>query len=150
MISEVTITNRPDSDLIGDLDWIKPPTPKAHFYPGGFTNRCQAVGSIYIRPTDVTTSLLKLTDAEVKFGGGNLSTDFTNSVHFLLNSFVENLSTNKLSLSFSLSSGAFRGRVVDPGTGRSMSFGGVAMQKLGTGYGFLLGTNQSSQVVIGP
>jgi hypothetical protein len=150
MISQVTLTNQPDSDLNGDLDWIKPPAPKGRYYAGGFTNRCQAIGSIYVRPANATISILKLTDAEVIFGGGNLSTDFTNTVRFLLNSFVDNLSPNKLSLSFALSSGAFRGRVVDPGTGRSMSFGGVAMQKLGAGYGFLLGTNQSSQVVIGP
>ncbi len=150
MISRVAITNQPDSDLHGDLDWIKPPTRKARFDPGGFTNRCEAIGSIYIRPADITTSILKLTYAEVMFGGGNFSGDFTNSVRFLLNSFVDNLSPNKLAMGFSLSSGTFKGHVADPGTGRSMSFGGVAMQKLGAGYGFLLGTNRSSQVVIGP
>ena len=150
VISRIAIANQPDSDLSGALDWIKPPNPKARFYPGGFTNRCQAIGSLYVRPPNMTTSVLKLTNAEVMFSGGNLSADFTNSVRFLLFSFVENLSPNKLAMSFALSSGTFKGHVTDPGTGRSMSFGGVAMQKLGAGYGFLLGTNKSSQVVIGP
>jgi hypothetical protein len=39
--------------------------------------------------------------------------------------------------------------VVDPVSSRAMPFGGVAFQKGGAGYGLLLGTDQTSSVLLG-
>jgi hypothetical protein len=67
-----------------------------------------------------------------------------------LSSKVTNLSSNRLSLTFSLAAGTFLGSVNDPTTGRALAFSGVVFQKDNAGYGFLLGTNQSSHVLIVP
>jgi len=60
------------------------------------------------------------------------------------------LSPNALSLAFSPPTGAFNGSVVEPSTGKSLSFSGAVLQKISSGYGFLLGTNQSSRVSLLP
>jgi hypothetical protein len=94
--------------------------------------------------------VLNLTTASVAFCGGNLAPNFTNSVSLGLSSRVTNLSSNRLTLSFSTATGTFRGQATDPATGRSAAFSGAVFQKLNAGYGFLLGTDQSSQVVLAP
>ena len=63
---------------------------------------------------------------------------------------VSNLCSNKFSMNFSLSKGTFKGKVTDPASGRSSSFSGAVLTKMGAGYGFLLGTNECSQVVLAP
>jgi len=40
--------------------------------------------------------------------------------------------------------------VTPPGTPKSLSFRGALLEKLTAGYGFLLGTDQSSQVTFTP
>jgi hypothetical protein len=54
-----------------------------------------------------------------------------------------------MTIIFSSTTGRFNGTVIDPGTGRSFSFGGAVLQSANTGYGFLSGTNQSSEVTLG-
>jgi uncharacterized protein (DUF2147 family) len=120
------------------------------YYPAGFTNVFEAVGSAFTPPACSTNCVLDLTNASLEFYGGNLTPGFTNAVAFGLNSQVSNLSSNRLTMSFSLSSGTFTGSATDPSTGKTLSFSGAVLQKLNAGYGFLLGTNQSSRVVIGP
>jgi hypothetical protein len=85
----------------------------------------------------------------VEFSGGNIS-DFTNTITLGAKSEVINASANKLAMTFSLKTGTFSGKVSDPLTGKSRSFGGAVLEKLNSGYGFMLGTNQSSQVVFAP
>jgi hypothetical protein len=150
VISWLAITNRATDDLNGTLSWIKPVDVRARYYPGGFTNQSAVVGSFYIPPLGVTNHVLNLTNAEVAFSGGNLIADFTNSVALGPNSRVINLSSNRLTMSFSLSTGTFRGSAMDRSTGRSMPYSGAVLQKLNAGYGFLPGTNQSSRVVLAP
>jgi hypothetical protein len=53
-------------------------------------------------------------------------------------------------MGISVGNGLFRGKVVDPSTGKAGSFSGVVLQKLNAGYGFLLGTNLCSEVVLAP
>ena len=74
----------------------------------------------------------------------------TNAVLLEPNNKVLNMSTNRLSLSFTVATGAFKGSVVDPATQKPISFGGVVLQKQNVGYGFFLGANQSGQVRLGP
>jgi hypothetical protein len=40
--------------------------------------------------------------------------------------------------------------VPDPSTGKTKSFSGAVLQKVNAGYGFLLGTNLCSEVVLAP
>lgn len=61
-----------------------------------------------------------------------------------------NLSSNQFTLSFSLSTDAFKGSATDPATGKALPFSSVVFQKQNAAYGCLLGTNQSSRVSLTP
>jgi hypothetical protein len=92
--------------------------------------------------------LINLTNAFVSFAGGNLGLGFSNQIALRSSSKVINLSSNRLSLTFSSGSGRFAGNVVDPLSGKTMAFKGVLVQGVDAGYGYLLGTNRSSIVLI--
>jgi len=66
------------------------------------------------------------------------------------NNRVNNLDANKLSLTVTLPTGAFRGTVTDPVSLKAIPFGGVVVQSQNRGAGNFLGTNQSGQVHFGP
>jgi hypothetical protein len=149
-VSWLAITNRGDDDLNGRMCWIKPVNSLARYYPAGFTNQCDIIGSVYGPPISATNHILDLTNATVTFSGGNLPGDITNLVVLGLSSHVTNLSSNRLTLSFSLPNGTFSGAVVEPQTGRSFPLKGAVLQKLNTGGGFLTGTNQTSRVTVTP
>jgi Divergent InlB B-repeat domain len=137
------------SDFNGPLIWIKSPNPSARFYPAGFDQESYTLGSLYVAPTG-TNAVAQLPDATLSFVGGNLSSNFVNVVSVGARSKITNLSSNKLSMSFVSGSGIYSGSVVDPGTGKTFSFGGAMLQKRNAGYGFLSGTNQASQVLLAP
>jgi hypothetical protein len=149
VLSWLTLTNRTTDDVNGLLSWIKPPLPSSKQYSGGFTNETMTVGSRYDRPASSTNQVLNLTQTDILFDGGNLAVPFTNTITLSVGNKIVNLSSNKLSLSFSLASGLFQGSVVDPSTDRAFSFRGALLQKQNIGCGFLLGTNLSSRVVFG-
>jgi hypothetical protein len=87
-------------------------------------------------------------EGNLLFSKGNLDPDFVNRVALSpLNKFF-NLSSNKLTLTLTTSSGLFAGTVNDPTSGKSLKFNGVVLQKQNGALGFLLGTNRSSQVVL--
>jgi len=117
-------------------------------YSAGLTNICLAQGSAYVRPVGLTNSVLGYTNASLAFAGGNLETDFTNSISLGRSSRVINNSSNRLTMSFSLPQGTFSGRVIDPATGKWRNFSGAVLQKLNAGFGLLLGTNQTSSVTL--
>ena len=149
VLSWIVFTNRANDDLNGELSWIKSANPTAKFYAGGFTNDNVAVGSSYVPPVP-GVSILNLTSANVEFSEGNLIAPFVNPISVAPNSAVQNLGTNSLTMKFSLSSGTFKGKVVDPASGLKKTFSGVVLEKMDAGYGFLLMTNLSSSVVLAP
>jgi hypothetical protein len=61
-------------------------------------------------------------------------------------------STNGLvmSLKLSTSTGVFSGTVFNRSTGKPDAFQGALLQRLNTGYGFMLRTNQSALVTLTP
>ena len=140
----------PDSDLDGPLSWLKLPNIKSRYYPDGFSWGCQALGSAYVPPATSADHVLNLDKADLIFSGGDLSSPFTNSVTLAASSRVTNLSSNRLSLAFSLSTGTFKGSAADPLLKTSSPFSGAVFQKHNAGYGLLLGTNQSSQLMLAP
>ena len=150
VMSWLAFTNQLYDDFNGLLSWIKPAISNAQYYPAGFTNSCQAVGSVYLPPAGATNSVLNLTNASVVFSGGNLASDFTNCVRLGMSSQIINLSTNRLTFKFALSSGTFQGNVSDPVSGRSLYLSGAVFQKRNAAYGFLLGNSQSSRVSLTP
>ncbi|MBI3852477.1 MAG: DUF4038 domain-containing protein [Verrucomicrobia bacterium] len=148
IVSWLRFTNQSNSDLDGKLSWIKPAGGISPFYPAGFTNECDVVGSVYVPPVGGSETILNLTNALVEFTGGNLAADFTNSVTLAANNRLINQSSNRLTMSFSLPTGTFKGGVTDPASAKSMKLSGVVLQKANIGGGLLLGTNQSSRVVL--
>jgi hypothetical protein len=148
VLSWLTFTNLTNSDLEGQLSWIKPALPHAKYYPGGFANQCLAVGSSFVVPAVSTNQVLDLENGFVFMGGGDLASSFTNSVSYVAKKFVC-AGQKDFSLGFTRSSGFFRGEIADPITGKYHSFSGVAFQKQNAGYGLSLGTNQSSAVQLG-
>jgi hypothetical protein len=147
ILSWMTFTNQANDDVNGALSWIKLPNAKARYYPDGFTNDCQAVGSAYVPP--VHSNILDLTSAQLEFCGGNLRCSFTNFLTLGLNSKVSS-SSNHLTMSFTLANGTYHGTVLDPSSGNACQFSGAVLQKMNAGYGLLLGTDQSSVVAFVP
>jgi hypothetical protein len=144
VLSWITVTNRSNDDLNGALSWIKLPNPVAKFYPAGFTNEYDAVGSIFVAP--VGSNVVNSATAQVTFEGGNLPSDFTNLINLDLASKITNTSSNQLTMAISVKNGIFKGKVTDPTSGGSFSFGGAVLEKQHAGFGYLLGTSLTSKV----
>src|SRR5262249_17697869 len=142
----LTFTNEPASDLGGAVTWIKLPQP-GNFYPGGFTNELELIGSAYLFSN--TVPVLNLTTGQVWFANGNLPATFTNVVALSAANKVSNLSSNALTLTITTTSGLFKGTATDPLSGGMIKFNGVLLQKLNEGHGFFPGTNQTGRLFLG-
>ena len=145
--SWLEFTNRTDSDFDGTLTWIKSPDARAHYYANGFANQYPTVGSAYLAP--VGSNILNLASARLEFSGGNLGAGFTNSITLGERSKI-NTGEKGFGMRFALGSGTYLGTVSEPVSGKTLPFRGAVLQKLNAGYGFLLGTDQSSGVVFSP
>ena len=129
--------------LSGDMRWLKP-SLKTTYYSTGFALAISAWGQGYLPPSR-SGKVLNLTEANLIFSEGDLR--LTNRIQLGAGTKVTDLTkTNKLSLSFVTSSGAFSGRVLRPGTKQYVSFNGVVLQDTNFGSGFYLGTNKSGTV----
>jgi hypothetical protein len=131
------------ADLHGDIIWSKPALPTAKMYPGGFTLSTTASGSQYTRPA-AGNYVLSLSDGQVVLRGGGLDHDIINQIQVDARNRVTNLSDNKLNLTFTPTTGLFKGRVTDPATSKPISFSGVILQKSNAGLGWFMGQNQQS------
>jgi len=145
LISWVNFTNETTTDVSGLFNWFKQ-TNSAKYYAAGFTNEAAIVGSLFVAPK--TNAILNLSNALVAFTGGNLTTDFTNGIAIDAKSKVTHQSPNKMSLTFSKSSGTFSGSVTPPAGGKATAFKGAILQKQTNGSGFFLGTNSSGRVTL--
>jgi hypothetical protein len=92
--------------------------------------------------------VLNFANSRLDLIGGNLMADLTTAL--VVGPKNSQASGDGLTMKFSLASGLFSGKKLDPATSRGMSFNGVVLQKMNAGYGYLLGTNQTSQVVLTP
>ena len=145
--------NQTNTQFAGTLSWSRPYISGAKYYPAGFTNDLPIVGARYVAP-NLTNSILNFTTGEFVARGGNLPADFSNNILLQPPAKVVNLSSNKLSVAFTTTTGRFTGTAKDPASNRTITFNGVALQGglSGTGYaaGQFLGTNQIGAVFLGP
>ena len=146
-LSWITFTNSPTEDLAGDLVWNRPNGFSSKYYPGGFDVMSRAWGSGFSR-LPASASLLGLADAYLVLEGADLAQTISNHVLVGSNNHVTNLSSNKLNLSFTVSSGLFKGSVVDPATQKPIQFNGVVLQKGSLARGCFLRSNRSGRVFI--
>jgi hypothetical protein len=153
LLGWLTFTNMLGADLSGLLQWNRPTDADAPFYPGGFQADTSVQGWRYTRPKD-GARVLPFSKVCLVLGGAGLQQDLTNHVVLQANNRVT--STNKATLTFTLSTGAFRGTVPNPahpGTKR-IPFSGVLVQNqsienswpLGYGCGWFMGTNQCGSI----
>jgi hypothetical protein len=146
LMSWLTFASNPTNDLSGKLVWLKQAGSKSKYYLGGFNSKCDAFGSLYL-PAD---PVLNLPQASLSFCGGGLTSDLTNAITIGPRSKVGTPGKH-LKLSFSASTGTFKGTLLDPATGKPLTFGGAVFQKLNAAYGVLFGTgDQTSEVSLLP
>ena len=103
----------------------------------------------HVRPVPNTNRVVNVELGSLQFLGGNLITPFANDILVTTNNRVVNLSSNRLTMTLTLPTGLFNGRVVDPLTGRTIPFKGALLQKRELGAGQFNGTNQTGRVVLG-
>ena len=145
MMSWLTFVS-PTYDLSGNLTWIKQAGSKSKYYLAGFTCQSDVFGSKYLR----TNPILNLPTACLTFSGGSLATSITSTISIGAGSKVVTPG-NQLRLSFSTSTGTFKGTFLDPVTARPLTFSGVVFQNLNAAYGVLFGTgDQTSEVTLTP
>lgn len=130
----------------GQCVWTKP-TGASPLYAGGLTNTVTIQGSSYQTPP---YGFRSFGSSQIIFNGGGLASPITNSVSWGLDNKVVNGGPSKLSLNLTTATGAFKGSVVDPVSGKSVPFQGVLYEKGNVGLGFFPGGNQSGAVSFAP
>ena len=136
-------------EVSGELFWFKPADPLAKLYPAGFAVSPSVIGSKYTPPV-APASAINLSSGVVTLTGAGLPMGIANNIIVGPSSKVTNLSSNKLTLTITASSGLFKGSVVNPATAKPIKFNGAVLQKMNSGYGLFTSGNQSGQVYLGP
>ena len=144
----VSFANRPTDDVFGNVTWEAPTQGSRKRYPMGFTNATSLIGSRYVAPTN-GVRVLDFEEGTADFAGGYLQGPFQNRIYLATTNKVINLSSNKLSLSFSLTAGTFSGSATEPASGNSVSFKGAVLQKRGQAAGLFLSTDRSGSIDAG-
>jgi len=139
------LIDEPFVDLEGDIHWFKPPST-AKYYKDGFEVATTVQGSRYIAPIGVTNRILNVTDAVVTFSGGDFAQDYVADVIVGLGSKVTNASPHRLTFSFTLPTGLFKGNITPTNGTRATVFNGAVLQKSTNAFGFFRGTNRSGRV----
>jgi hypothetical protein len=135
--------------LSGTVSWDKPATTKSKAYNSGFELSGSLSGSTYTKPSFGGT-LLSGDTLHLNISGSDLGSTISDDIQVLPNGKVINLSSDRLTLSFSTSSGAFKGSVISSDTGRALPFSGVVLQDQGTAVGYFLSDGSSGEVSIAP
>jgi hypothetical protein len=114
------------------------------YYNTGFAQYFTLLGSSYANP-GTNGPVLPLLTPEVIFSGGGLTETLTLPVA-TKNSLL--YTGTNLTLSINPAAGTFSGHLLHSGDGSSLKLNGVVLQGEESGFGFFLGTNQESGVVL--
>jgi uncharacterized delta-60 repeat protein len=139
----LAISNTGINDASGTLWWIKPGTVGGTYYPAGFTNAIDVLGSVFT-PVSAGTPVLNLTDDMVVVSHGNLPEPFTNSV--TLGGDNKIFGDNQLALTISPSKGTVTGSFIDPLANKKRTVKGIVLPLQNQARGFFLGTTQGGRV----
>ncbi len=143
----MSFTNMSDSDLSGELYWVKA-AQTSSTYAGGFNfpEGIRAVGSVYAFTNGVP--LLNLPEGGVSvLQLGNPLQSFTN--HFTLGSNNKITSADGLTVTITTATGLFKGTAVSLGDGTTVPITGVLLQKQNAAYGNFLQNGQSGALYLG-
>src|SRR5208282_6402958 len=121
----LAFTNEVRKPVDGFVTWIKPSSRAREFYPAGFTNQTEVIGSLFRGGNGVR--IFNTTNAQVWLANGNLPS-FTNYVALSTNNVATG--TNKLTLQINSASGSFKGSMLNPETGKTLALNGVVLTNL--------------------
>lgn len=151
LIGWVNLTNTPGviTNLTGDLVWTKEANATNVFYPGGFTNGVQLVGSGYVPPI-AGSRALGAPVTSVVLAGADLPAASTNGVTLTLQNTLLISAPNPYNLKLTLvpSTGLFSGSFINPTTGVTNLLNGAVLQNQNLGAGEFLSTNTIGAVLI--
>jgi hypothetical protein len=123
LMSWVSFQNRTDDDLHGAINWVKQADVLAKFYSSGFAMAGNTVGAKF---TPSSALALNAQAAQLQSDGNGAITSLKNSPK----------------------NGTFKGSMMNKSTGKPMSFQGALLMKTDTGYGFILGTGETTPVML--
>ena len=144
----LTLTNQSTNHIRGEVTWTKPEITKAKWHAGAFVHRATSLGSRYTKPTGDVRRPLNFAEGIAVLSGGNLNGAVTNAFAWSTKNKVTGVGTNYLSLSFSESSGLFRGSFGAAGSKTRSALGGVVLQQEDVACGVAFGTNRTSRMAI--
>lgn len=150
VMSWLTLTNQSTNHIRGDVVWTKPPLAKARLHPDPFTHRAPSIGSRYVAPVGEMKRSMDIEHGFVIWSGGNLSDPVTTAFSWNTKNKVTDAGTNRLSLSFSQTTGLFKGTVDVPKFESRWMFGGVVLQQRNIAVGFAAGTNRTARTLVAP
>jgi hypothetical protein len=147
LVGWISLTNGPA--LGGDVSWSKP-SAKSQRYTTGFDWVTQASVARYTPPAKGLNAFgLTACNLTLSLSGGDLKETLASEFTLNAKSQVKAApAAGKLSLTFTPSTGLFKGRAIDPTTKKGVSFGGVIMQNQTNGCGYFLGSTTSGQVLL--
>jgi len=137
-----------EEDLAGTLNWIKKSMP-AKFYPAGFTNQFNTIGSRYEEP-DQGMNILPFANGTLLLSGGNPGTRLTAEFTIGPDNIVQGVNGSEVKLKFTAGTGLFRGSTIKPVTSEIFKFSGVVLQNENIGRGYFLGSDRSGEVELIP
>jgi hypothetical protein len=140
----LSFTNRGDID--GQIAWFKLPQKTAKFYPGGFTNTTEIIGSVF----EYTKGLpiLGFANGLLSLVNGNLTESMTNQLSLGL--YIPGMTQSATILKFNTLTGGFGCTVTNAATGKLVPINGVVLQNQNFAAGFFAGTNQTGSAVLSP
>jgi len=135
--------------LSGELIWSRQSGANSKYYPQGFTNILEIAGARYTSFAKAAPGLALQPGAHsLIFSQGGLAGVLTNTATLDGNYRLISPSDQKLSLTFTLSSGLFKGSALNPQTGKLFPFQGILLENGKYGAGFFLGSALSGQVFL--
>jgi len=142
LLGWLTFTNE---GITGGVCWLKLAQPTSKYYPAGFTNTVEAVGSVYH-----TTPALNFALGQISLTEGDLSQNIVHQIQIGAAEKVTDLNSAKTALVLTPATGMLTGSVLDPSTGETAVIKAVVLQNQNLVAGFFLGTNQSGGVMLAP
>ena len=134
----------PGSAVDGSVAWIKSATAGGKYYPAGFTNVANVVGSTLSNSAPMIT----LSNAFILMTGGNLTTPIYQPVTISNAGVISVAGTNGFHLTLSTTSGLISGTFTDPVRRTTDIIRAVILQQQNLIRGYFLGADQSGALEI--
>jgi hypothetical protein len=147
-IGWVDFTNNGAPTLGGSVVCIKQPLAGQVYYPNGFTNQTDLLGSAYTPPS--SGRVMSLTNAVAWMQDGNLPSPVGSRLTLNANNSIAVATPNVCNLKLLLSpqTGQLKGAFVSPVNGATVNVAGAVLQNGNLASGYFLGTNASGSFIL--